>query len=1012
MALSKILDPLKQTSYYKEHLSTLGRTGKTTFSGMIGSSSSAILASLRDDFGSILVIVSSLDKAQSIKSEIELFSGNKVLIFPAPDTIPGEEIQPSKELIGERLAVLERWKRNEKMVVVAPVKAVMWRTSRGLESIRLSVNQDIRIDKLIEDLIGFGYKRFEIVGERGEFSVRGGIVDIFPLDLDHPLRMEFVEDKIESIRYFDAYTQRSIEKISEISILPARELFEIPVFDHLPEEAVMVFDEMMEITRSADRHMDEQSSFATAFKYVSHEEIVKQVEKNKRIEFSGFVQPGEEAAFSSPPIYVNKLSEVSKEAIIVSKHAARLREEIEAEVFEGSLRGGFVFDGIQVLTDREIFGEEVVFRRLKTVPSEGVADELLADLKVGDYVVHENYGIGVYQGMKTLEIERVKQEYLLIEYAEGDKVYVPPSMAGLVEKYSSGGDFRPRLSRLGSKHWIRVKGKVKKALRDMTKELLELYAARQKLPGHSFPPDDIWQIELEGTFPYEETPDQRKAILEAKRDMETPRPMDRLVCGDVGYGKTEVAIRAAAKAVSCGKQVAILVPTTILAEQHYNNFRNRFKSSPFIIEMLSRFKSMKEQAGIVKALMGGGVDIVIGTHRLLSKDIKFKDLGILIVDEEQRFGVAHKEKLKKLKKTVDVLTLSATPIPRTLYLSLSGARDLSMITTPPLDRSPIRTYVLPWSEAVTREAILRELDRGGQIYFVHNFVETIDGMASKIKKLVPEAKIVIGHGQMPEKELEKTMIDFLDRKFDVLVCTSIIESGLDIPNVNTILIDQADRFGLSQLYQIRGRVGRSAVRAYAYLFYYPERVMTDQALERLKAIQEFTALGSGYKLAMRDLEIRGAGNLLGAEQSGHIMEVGFDLYCELLEEVVREVKGIKEVSPREVMIDLKVDAFIPEDYVIDDRQRIAIYRRMNLLSSREEVDDLRKELRDRFGNPPVRLEKLFNILYLRVKARQAGIKSLKEEEGKISIEWLSGKQKKVEVKGRDKIKLAEQYIAG
>jgi transcription-repair coupling factor (superfamily II helicase) len=546
----------------------------------------------------------------------------------------------------------------------------------------------------------------------------------------------------------------------------------------------------------------------------------------------------------------------------------------------------------------------------------------------------------------------------------------------------------------------------------MTRELLEIYAARQKLPGFSFPADDLWQKELEGTFAYEETPDQRKAIFETKQDMEAVRPMDRLVCGDVGYGKTEVALRAAAKAASSGKQAAILVPTTILAEQHYNNFLNRFRSSPFVIQMLSRFKTKREQAEIIRSLAAGGVDIVIGTHRLLQEDVKFKDLGLFIIDEEQRFGVAHKEKLKKLKKNVDVLTLTATPIPRTLYLSLSGARDLSIINTPPLDRSPIRTYVLPWSEMVAREAILRELDRGGQVYFVHNFVETIEGAAARLRKLVPEAEISIAHGQMSEKELEKTMLEFLDQKFNVLVCTSIIESGLDIPSVNTILIDQADRFGLSQLYQIRGRVGRSAIRAYAYLFYRPEKVMTDQALARLKAIQEFTALGSGYKLAMRDLEIRGAGNLLGAEQSGHIMEVGFDLYCELLDEAVREIKGIEELSPREIEIDLKIEAFIPPHYIPDERQRIAVYRRMNLLSSGEEVDEMKKELKDRFGNIPAKLEKLFEILCLRVKARKFGVKSIKEAKGKILIEKLSGRRKKIEIGGRDKIKLAEQSIAG
>jgi transcription-repair coupling factor (superfamily II helicase) len=918
-------------------------------------------------------------------------------------------MKPSKELIGERLAVLNN---NFRGIVIAPVKAVMWRTSLRLENIGVSVDQNIRLDNLIEQLINFGYRRFDIVGERGEFSVRGGILDIFPLNFEHPVRIELVEDKVESLRLFDAYSQRSVKKIDEVSILPALESYTVPVFDLIPKETLVVFDEMMELQRSADRHIEELSAVDTKLRYLKFEEIQKFCDGLKKIEISSFVKPGEEQIFVAPPTYVNKFVEIPKDSIIISKHAERIRDEVGVEAVLGSLRGGFIFNGLKILSDRELFGEEIIFRKKKVIPSEGVADELLADLRPGDFVVHENYGIAVYRGMETLNIDNVQQEYLVLEFAEGDKVFVPPSMAGLIEKYSSGADFRPKLSRLGTKKWIRTKGRVKKELRDMTQELLKLYAARQKLPGIAYSPDDIWQKELEGTFPYEETVDQQKAIQETKRDMESSRPMDRLVCGDVGYGKTEVAIRAAAKAVSAGKQVAILVPTTILADQHYNNFKERFKSSPFVVQMLSRFRSKKEQVEIVKTLTVGGVDIVIGTHRLLQKDIKFKDLGLLILDEEQRFGVAHKEKLKKIRQTVDVLTLTATPIPRTLYLSLSGARDMSVINTPPLDRSPIRTYVLPRSEAVIREAILRELDRRGQVYFVHNVVETIDGIASKVKKLVPEAKVTIGHGQMSEKGLEKTMIDFLDRKFDVLVCTSIIESGLDITNVNTILIDKADRLGLSQLYQIRGRVGRSAARAYAYLFYQPEDVMTGQAVERLKAIQEFTALGSGYKLAMRDLEIRGAGNLLGAQQSGHIMEVGFDLYCELLDEAVREVKGIKTVSAREVVIDLKVEAYIPEDYVTDDRQRIALYRRMNHLSTKEELSDMKKELRDRFGTLPGTLKRLFDILNLRVAAIKAGIVGIKEEGGKLLIDNIAGKRKKVEIKGKDKINLALLSIAG
>ncbi|MBN2058236.1 MAG: transcription-repair coupling factor, partial [Candidatus Saganbacteria bacterium] len=932
-------------------------------------------------------------------------------IFPAPDTLPGEESKPSRELIGQRLAQLTRWQTRTAGLVLAPVKAVMWRTSQRLESIRISDNQNIRLDELIERLVRAGYKRFDIVGERGEFSVRGGLVDIFPLDQDHPVRLEFFEDRIESLRSFDAYTQRSLAKLERIDISPADEAFEVPVFDHLPKSTLIVLTEPMELGREADKQLDEEKEFPAAKKFLAWDKLKQLAVEHNLVELSQFLTPGEEGLFTAPASYLNKLTEVPADAVIISKHAARLKEELSGRIIEGSLSGGFVFAGRQILSDRELFSEQVVFRKQPTKFNEGVADELLADLKPDDFVVHENYGIARYLGMTTEDLSGLRQEYLLLEFAEGDKVYVPPSQAGLIEKYSSGSDFTPRLSRLGTKKWLKAKGRVKQALKDMTKELLELYAAREKFSGFAFPRDDVWQKELAGTFPFEETPDQSKAINETKSDMEAEKPMDRLVCGDVGYGKTEVAIRAAGKAVSSGKQVAILVPTTILAEQHFNNFKERFKTSPFVVEMLSRFRSKKEQAEVVKALELGGVDIVIGTHRLLSKDVKFKDLGLLIIDEEQRFGVRSKEKLKKLRKTVDVLTLSATPIPRTLYLSLAGARDLSVINTAPVDRSPIRTYVLPWNEAVIREALLRELDRDGQVYFVHNFVETIDGVAAKIKKLVPEAKVAVGHGQMSEKELEQTMIDFLDRKYDVLVCTSIIESGLDITNVNTILVDQADRFGLSQLYQIRGRVGRSAVRAYAYLFYHPARVMTDQAVERLKAIQEFTALGSGYKLAMRDLEIRGAGNLLGAEQSGHIMEVGFDLYCELLEEAVREAKGIKEVSPREVLIDIKVEAFIPEDYVTDERQRIALYRRMNLLRNKAEVDELKKELRDRFGRPPAGLKRLFDLLYLKAKAITAGVKSLREVDNLLLIEKFSGQRKRIKLTGEDKLKLAETSIA-
>ena len=1014
MTFDLILQPIKRASFMVETLSALDRKETPILSGIPGSASSSICAALLDHFPSILMVVATGAKAEAVKTELELFSGKETKLFPVPDSMLGERMEPSKDLTGERLSILAHWDSGEGGVVVAPAKALEWKTfpKAKITNLKLKITRPGRVwlDNFIEKLIQLGYRRFDIVGGRGEFSVRGGLIDIFPLNLEHPVRVELAGDAVESIRSFDAYSQRSIDRLSEIIILPAHEIYEAGLFEHLPLNSLILFEETLEIENALKKQKDEPDFFTADPRYLTFDEIQKGIKKFRRLELSAFLRPGEESNFDVSPDYVGKLNEIPRDSVIISKHASRLKTEIEANIFEGSIRGGFVFEGLQLLSDKELFGEQLVSRRQKVAAVEGVADDLLADLKSNDYVVHENYGIGIYRGTAKLDWEGVTQEYFEIEFAGGDRVYVPPSMAGLVEKYSGGGEVKPKLSRLGTKLWLKTKNQVKKTLRDMTQELLTLYAARQKFPGYPFPGDDIWQVELEGTFPFDETPDQQKAINDTKRDMESARPMDRLVCGDVGYGKTEVAIRAAVKAVSAGKQVAILVPTTILAEQHYNNFKNRLKSFPFMAEMLSRFRSKKEQTNVIKALVGGGVDIVIGTHRLLSKDVKFRDLGLLIVDEEQRFGVTHKEKLKKLKQTVDVLSLSATPIPRTLYLSLSGARDMSVINTPPVDRSPIRTYVLPWNEAVIREAIRREMDRGGQVYFVHNFVESIEGIASKIKKLVPEAKVAIGHGQMSEKTLEKTMLDFLDKKYDVLVCTSIIESGLDITNVNTILIDHADRFGLSQLYQIRGRVGRSPVRAYAYLFYHPEKVMTDQALERLKAIQEFTALGSGYKLAMRDLEIRGAGNLLGAEQSGHILEVGFDLYCELLEEAVKEIKGIQEVSPRTVEIDLKVEAYIPDQYISDDRQRLAIYRRMNLINAQAAVNDLKNELIDRFGNFPAPVDKLFDLLNLKMKALKTGVVGIKEEEGEIKIEWLSGKRKRIKVQGKDKVKLVEKML--
>ncbi|MBU0572954.1 MAG: transcription-repair coupling factor [Candidatus Margulisbacteria bacterium] len=965
-----------------EKLSKFKELDRTRLGGLPQSAKTLVLLALQKRKNTpILAITSSSKLCLGFQQEAAVLGGERAEIFPAPD-----ERAQAVETTGKRLECLKSLLSGDTKIFFAPAKAMAWKTSREQREILLSVAMEIGPDELCVKLVDHGYARQAIVGEKGEFCVRGGLIDIFPSNGNYPVRIEFFGERIESLRAFDPQDQRSINRIDSVDILPAVEKAEVPFLEMLPRNMLLVVDEPLDVSRSAEGFFEE-------------------IEKRRDIELSSFLTIEEEPLFESVPEFKGDLEKFEKhfeevrdrDKYIVSKHKSRLAWP----VVEGQISCGFTSNKLktEVYSDREIFAEQALFQPKAPPVKEGVNEALLADLKMGDFVVHENYGVGVYRGMRRMELEGVEREYILLEYLNEDRIYVPLTMMGLIEKYSSGGDFHPRLSNLRTKEWHRTRDRVKSSIKDMTEELLEIYAAREKNPGYAFAPDDVWQSELSATFPYQETPDQARTIKQVKDDMEAPRPMDRLVCGDVGYGKTEVALRAAAKAASVGKQVAILVPTTLLAEQHYNNFKERFKTLPFSVEMLSRFRSRDEQKKILKQVDEGLCDVVIGTHRLLQKDVNFKCLGLVIVDEEQRFGVRHKEKLKKLRKTVDVLTLSATPIPRTLYLSLAGVRDLSTINTPPLDRSPIRTYVLEWSDAVVREAILKELDRGGQVYFVYNIVEKMQAMLSRLRKLVPEARITMAHGQMNEKKLETTMMEFLARKHDVLLCSTIIESGIDIPTVNTVLIDHANRFGLAQLYQLRGRVGRSTVRAYSYLFYHKENILTETAVERLKAIQEFTALGSGYKLAMRDLEIRGSGNLLGAQQSGHIAAVGFDLYCELLEEAVREIKGITDPTPRQVVVEIKTDAYIPSEYIDDERQRLALYRRMNLLDNKFQIDDMKRELEDRFGRVPGALKKLFNILYLKVAAKEKGVREIREKENFVHVEWFDGKSKSIKLKG-------------
>lgn len=660
-------------------------------------------------------------------------------------------------------------------------------------------------------------------------------------------------------------------------------------------------------------------------------------------------------------------------------------------VTSGSISRGMEFPGskLSIISDREVFKEKK--DKPRVAPKKGRKIESFTDIKAGDYVVHVNHGIGIFKGIKELLIEGIKRDYLVLQYQGGDTLYVPVEQLDMVQKYIGSDEAQPKIYKLGGSDWAKTKKKVKESLKEMAEDLVKLYALRSTLQGHAFGKDTQWQKQFEDEFPYEETRDQITAIEEIKKDMESQRPMDRLLCGDVGYGKTEVAIRAAFKAVMDGKQVAILVPTTILAEQHYNNFLQRFEDFPITVDMISRFRNREQQKNTVRNLSSGNVDIIIGTHRILQKDLKFRDLGLLIIDEEQRFGVAHKEKIKALKKNIDVLTLTATPIPRTLHMSLSGVRDMSIIETPPEERYPVQTYVMEYNEGLIRDAIIREMSRGGQVFFVHNRVDNIKDMQLILSRLVPEAKIVVGHGQMDEKNLEEVILNFISGEGDILLCTTIIETGIDIPNVNTLIVYDADRMGLSQLYQLRGRVGRSNRLAYAYFTYRKDKVLSETAEKRLKAIKEFTEFGSGFKIAMRDLEIRGAGNLLGTQQHGHMAAVGYDLYTRLLDEAIREISGEEREEFIETTIEIPINAYIPDEYIENQVLKIEMYKKIASIENLEDKMDMEEEMTDRFGDMPKPLENLVNIAYIKGLAKSMRITNIKQLGSDIFLHFKDGK---------------------
>jgi transcription-repair coupling factor (superfamily II helicase) len=958
------------------------------------------------------------------------FAGRRPVVFPAWDALPSQDTVID-EVAGQRLRVLKQLEGEEPPRYVlttfqALIQPVPDRAQLARQRRRLKVGDPIDLDELTGWLVEHGIQRMEAVEIPGEFSRRGGILDVFSPDAEAPYRIELLGDEIESIRQFSVETQRSLGDLEVVEITApqtgsqASPSGDTPASspaghfcDYLLADAWTVLVEPDDLREQGKHYLERVADPVGLF---SIEGVFKQLLRFPSIKLSALPSPTVEATCHLRVESVERFSgDVTKvrdeldslsatDRVLIACHndaeAKRLGEVLAAgqlaqsgrlHLVVGRLHAGFrmVEPGIAVLADHELFHREQARAILPRRQIESRAIDSFLDLHEGDLIVHVSHGIARYRGMHLLEKHGQAEEHLILEFREGTRIYVPASKIDLVQKYIGAGQAEPELSKLGGAGWQRKKDKVQAAVLDLASEMIELHALREAQPGLPFPRDTEWQAEFEAAFPYEETPDQLTSLAEIKRDMERARPMDRLICGDVGYGKTELAVRAAFKAVDNGKQVAVLVPTTVLAEQHFRTFSERLAEYPFVVEGLSRFRTPGEQKRIVERLARGGIDIIIGTHRLVSPDVRFKDLGLVIIDEEQRFGVEHKDRLKRLRQMVDVLTLTATPIPRTLHLALLGIRDISNLETPPRDRLAIETRIARFDHQLIRHAIVRELNRDGQVYFVHNRVYNIQEIADRLQSIVPEARLAVAHGQMPEHQLEQAMLRFVRREADVLVATTIIESGLDIPNVNTIFINQADNYGLADLHQLRGRVGRYKHRAYAYLLLDSDRAITPTAARRLKAIEEFTELGAGFKIAMRDLEIRGAGNILGTQQSGHIAAVGYEMYCQLLENAVRRLKDLPPRTPLEVTVDLPWPAFLPRDYVPGQRLKIEVYRRLARIRKLERLEDFRGELRDRFGPPPEAAQWLLRLAELRLLATRWQVTSL-HLEGKSAAEPALG----------------------
>lgn len=993
----------------------------------------------------ILIVASDENRAQQIYSSlVELFEENMVHFFPVEPLLETQAAVSSLDELSQRLDAMSFLLTKQKGIVISTPQALQYPLPAAIKfkanSLTLKVNQVCNLSKICDFLVRCGYKRDDLVANPGEFALRGDILDIYPINIAYPYRIEFFDDEIDNIRTFNPVSQRTKDSLTEVVIEPADDQLDklyqnedyTTILDYLTESGIICFDDIRAIrqnivqidARNRDYLAHETSTnikncrldFTSIFNQIVQAKIYSslfQVSVNdlKIDQLLNLHTREPQQFFSQMSLIKNELSvyELQQQTVIIQADNLVRAKQIKStfadygiditiaaenklipnkrQIIVDNFNQGFVLPRISLiyLTEHDLFNRQLhIHKKIKSLEN---AQQIRSyqELNPGDYVVHINHGIGIFEGIKTLESNGKKGDYITITYRNHDQLFVPADQLGVVQKYVASDGKIPKINKLGGNEWAKTKCRVQEKIEDIADELLAIYAHRATEKGFAFLPDDELQRDFEASFPYLETPDQIKAIKEIKLDMQKEKPMDRLLVGDVGFGKTEVALRAAFKAIDSGKQVAFLVPTTILAEQHYATMLERFKDFPVNVAMLCRFQTEKEADEIATNLSNGKIDIVVGTHRILSRDIKFKNLGLLIIDEEQRFGVKHKEKLKKLKNNIDVLTLTATPIPRTLHMSMIGVRDLSVMETPPANRYPIQTYVTEETPNIVREACLRELARNGQIFFLHNKIQDIDQKVAYLSQLIPEARIEYIHGRMSERQLEDIMLRFTQKKFDILVTTTIIETGVDLPNVNTLLVENADTYGLSQLYQLRGRIGRSSRLAYAYFLYKRDKVLTEVSEKRLNAIRDFTALGSGFKIAMRDLSIRGAGNILGKQQHGFIDSVGYDLYAQMLDQTIKQKRGDKVCHKTNAEVRINLEAYIPTEYISSQKQKIEFYKKIKHANNVKAIDDIADELIDRFGTYPKSVENLLNIATIKVLADTAQILSITNIDEKIDI---------------------------